>query len=56
MQVVCEATKAADLNVVAAAFESMVKIMALYYDFMAVYMQQALFAVRIINLIYYIYF
>lgn len=46
MQVVCEATSAGDAQVVAAAFECLVKIMMLYYDFMQYYMQQALFAVR----------
>ncbi len=45
MQVVCEATKSPDVAVVVAAFECLVRIMSLYYDKMALYMQQALFAV-----------
>jgi importin subunit beta-1 len=49
MQVVCEATKSPDVAVIVAAFECLVKIMSLYYDHMAVYMQQALFAVCLLK-------
>lgn len=47
MQVVCEATTSPDLNVVAAAFECLVKIMSNFYDKMQLYMQQALFGLTI---------
>jgi hypothetical protein len=46
MQVVCEATQNPSVSVQVGAFECLVKIMALYYDKMAFYMEQALFGVR----------
>lgn len=46
MQVVCEATQNSSVAVQVGAFECLVKIMALYYDKMAFYMEQALFGVR----------
>jgi importin subunit beta-1 len=46
MQVVCEATQNPSVAVQVGAFECLVKIMALYYDKMAFYMEQALFGVR----------
>ena len=47
MQVVCEATKSDNTDLVVASFECLVKIMSLFYDKMAVYMQQALFLLTI---------
>jgi len=46
MQVVCEATQNQTVLVQVAAFECLVRIMSLYYDKMALYMEQALFGVR----------
>jgi len=45
MQVVCEATQNASVSVQVGAFECLVRIMSLYYDKMALYMEQALFGV-----------
>lgn len=45
MQVVCEATQNPAVAVQVGSFECLVKIMALYYDKMAFYMEQALFGV-----------
>lgn len=45
MQVVCEATQNPSVAVQVGSFECLVKIMALYYDKMAFYMEQALFGV-----------
>lgn len=45
MQVVCEATQKGNTNVQVGAFECLVRIMALYYDKMSFYMEQALFGV-----------
>jgi importin subunit beta-1 len=45
MQVVCEATQSADIEVQAAAFECLVRIMGLYYEKMTFYMERALFGV-----------
>lgn len=45
MQVVCEATQNQSVNVQIGAFECLVRIMDLYYDKMALYMEQALFGV-----------
>jgi hypothetical protein len=45
MQVVCEATQNPSVAVQVGAFECLVRIMALYYDKMAFYMEQALFGV-----------
>ena len=53
MQVVCEATQNPSVAVQVGAFECLVKIMALYYDKMAFYMEQALFGVcghQVLNL------
>ena len=47
MQVVCEATQNASVDVQVGSFECLVKIMSLYYDKMALYMEQALFGVRL---------
>jgi importin subunit beta-1 len=45
MQVVCESTQNSDVEVQAAAFECLVRIMGLYYDKMSFYMERALFGV-----------
>jgi hypothetical protein len=45
MQVVCEATQNQNVQVQVGAFECLVRIMSLYYDKMALYMEQALFGV-----------
>ena len=45
MQIVCEATQSSSVNVQVGAFECLVKIMSLYYDKMAFYMESALFGV-----------
>lgn len=45
MQVVCEATRSENTDLVVGAFEALVRIISLYYDKMALYMQQALFGV-----------
>ncbi|KAI6045909.1 armadillo-type protein [Pisolithus marmoratus] len=42
-QVMCEATQNSSVSVQVGAFEYLVKIMALYYDKMVFYMEQALF-------------
>lgn len=47
MQVVCEATQSPSSEVQVAAFECLVKIMHLYYDWMKFYMERALFGVRL---------
>jgi len=47
MQVVCEATQNQAVEVQAAAFETLVRIMSLYYDKMSYYMERALFGVRL---------
>jgi importin subunit beta-1 len=46
MQVVCEATQSSSSEVQIAAFESLVRIMQLFYDKMQFYMERALFGVR----------
>ena len=51
MQVVCEATQNSTVQVQVGAFECLVKIMTLYYEKMAFYMERALFGVRQIYLI-----
>lgn len=53
MQVVCEATQNSSAQVQVAAFECLVRIMGLYYDKMALYMEQALFGVREFGYFYY---
>jgi importin subunit beta-1 len=45
MQVVCEATQNSNVQVQIGAFECLVRIMSLYYDKMAFYMERALFGV-----------
>jgi importin subunit beta-1 len=45
MQVVCEATQNQAVEVQAAAFETLVRVMSLYYDKMSYYMERALFGV-----------
>ncbi|CCK69004.1 karyopherin beta KNAG_0B05720 [Huiozyma naganishii CBS 8797] len=47
MQVVCESTQAPDVDIQAAAFGCLCKIMSLYYSFMKPYMEQALYALTI---------
>jgi hypothetical protein len=47
MQVICEATQNPSIDVQVGAFECLVRIMGLYYDKMAFYMEQALFGVRL---------
>lgn len=46
MQVVCEATQYASVDVQVASYECLVRIMGLYYDKMGFYMERALFGVR----------
>lgn len=48
MQVVCEATQNPSVPVQVGAFECLVKIMTLYYEKMAYYMERALFGVRLL--------
>ncbi|KAI6040534.1 armadillo-type protein [Pisolithus marmoratus] len=45
-QVMCEATQNSSVSVQVGAFEYLIKIMALYYDKMAFYMEQALFMIE----------
>lgn len=47
MQVVCEATQADDNELQASAFGCLAKIMALYYRFMALYMEKALYGLTV---------
>lgn len=47
MQVVCEATQSTVPEIQVTAYECLVKIMQLHYDKMRVYMERALFGVRI---------
>lgn len=47
MQVVCEATQSESSEVQVAAFQCLVRIMQTYYDKMRLYMEKALFGVRI---------
>lgn len=47
MQVICEGTQSTSLSVQIGAFECLVKIMTLYYDKMAFYMERALFGVSL---------
>ena len=49
MQVVCEATQCELVDVQVTSFECLVKVMSLYYDNMALYMQKALFGVRLFS-------
>ncbi|KAG7087450.1 hypothetical protein E1B28_013416 [Marasmius oreades] len=50
MQVVCEATQNPNVNVQVGAFECLVRIMDLYYDKMALYMEQALFGLTVVGM------
>ncbi|ESK93922.1 karyopherin kap95 [Moniliophthora roreri MCA 2997] len=50
MQVVCEATQNPSVNVQVGAFECLVRIMDLYYDKMALYMEQALFGLTVVGM------
>ncbi|KAI8052236.1 armadillo-type protein [Syncephalis plumigaleata] len=50
MQLVCEATQSTDDRVKVAAFETMVRIMQLYYDRMGLYMEQALYSLTIMGM------
>ena len=45
MQVVCESTQSPSVQVQVGAYECLVRIMSLYYDKMAFYMERALFGV-----------
>lgn len=47
MQVVCEATQAEDPELQAAAFGAMTRIMNLYYHFMSLYMEKAMFGLTV---------
>lgn len=47
MQVVCEATQADDSELQAAAFGCLARIMALYYHFMSLYMEKALYGLTV---------
>ncbi|EKM76555.1 hypothetical protein AGABI1DRAFT_62890 [Agaricus bisporus var. burnettii JB137-S8] len=50
MQVVCEATQNQSVQVQVGAFECLVRIMGLYYDKMALYMEQALFGLTVMGM------
>ncbi|KAI0270716.1 karyopherin Kap95 [Gloeopeniophorella convolvens] len=50
MQVVCEATQSASVQVQAKAFECLVRIMTLYYNKMAYYMERALFGLTVMGM------
>ncbi|GLB44148.1 putative importin-beta N-terminal domain [Lyophyllum shimeji] len=50
MQVVCEATQNPAVSVQVGAFECLVRIMSLYYDKMALYMEQALFGLTVVGM------
>ncbi|TFY83967.1 hypothetical protein EWM64_g25 [Hericium alpestre] len=50
MQVVCEATQNPNVQVQAMAFESLVRIMNLYYNKMAFYMERALFGLTVMGM------
>ncbi|KAI0764084.1 armadillo-type protein [Irpex lacteus] len=50
MQIVCEATQSPAVNVQVGAFECLVKIMSLYYDKMAFYMERALFGLTVMGM------
>ena len=47
MQVVCEATQADDSELQASAFGCLARIMSLYYRFMSLYMEKALYGLTI---------
>lgn len=50
MQVVCEATQADDLELQTAAFGCLARIMQLYYTFMLVYMEKALYGLTLLGM------
>ncbi|KAL5520367.1 hypothetical protein ACEPAG_9591 [Sanghuangporus baumii] len=50
MQVVCEATQSPSVPVQVGAFECLVRIMSLYYDKMAFYMERALFGLTVLGM------
>jgi len=50
MQVVCEATQSPSVPVQVGAFECLVRIMHLYYDKMALYMERALFGLTVLGM------
>jgi importin subunit beta-1 len=50
MQVVCEATQNPAVMVQVAAFETLVRIMSLYYDKMSYYMERALFGLTVLGM------
>lgn len=50
MQVVCEATQNQSVAVQVASFECLVRTMGLYYDKMALYMEQALFGLTVVGM------
>ncbi|EJD04944.1 ARM repeat-containing protein [Fomitiporia mediterranea MF3/22] len=50
MQVVCEATQNPSVPVQVGAFECLVRIMSLYYDKMAFYMERALFGLTVLGM------
>lgn len=50
MQVVCEATQNPNVQVQVGAFECLVRIMNLYYDKMAFYMERALFGLTVLGM------
>jgi importin subunit beta-1 len=50
MQVVCEATQSSAVPVQVGAFECLVRIMSLYYEFMELYMERALFGLTIMGM------
>lgn len=47
MQVVCEATQADDIDIQASAFGALSRIMSLYYSFMSIYMEKALYGLTV---------
>ncbi|PWN34213.1 putative karyopherin beta-1 subunit [Meira miltonrushii] len=50
MQVVCEATQTANIDIKVAAYECLVRIMQLYYDKMHYYVEHALFGLTVISM------
>lgn len=50
MQVVCEATQAADTQLQAAAFGCLAKIVLMYYQHMSLYMEKALYVLSILGM------
>ncbi|ODV83247.1 hypothetical protein CANARDRAFT_9821 [[Candida] arabinofermentans NRRL YB-2248] len=47
MQVVCEATTASDYELQALAFGALARIMSLYYSYMGIYMEKALYSLTV---------